>query len=116
MWCNKNIHLRRILTSNKKSNNLASNLEWVTKSYNVKDAYKRNGSRHGENGSNSKLKNEFIPLIFRLYNFGVSQEIISRTFNVSQATISNVIGNKTFKNIIEKGEAIDINTIDGFNY
>ena len=95
-----------------RNNNHYKNLEWVTRSENIRDSYKRNGSRNGELGSNSKLKNKDIGIIASLYDFGVSQYIISKSFGVSQATISNLIKNKTFKNnLIEKGEAIDINTL-----
>lgn len=95
-----------------RNNNHYKNLEWVTRSENIRDSYKRNGSRYGELGSNSKLNNKDIGVIASLYDFGVSQHIIAEAFGVSQATISNLIKNKTYKNgLIEKGEAIDVNTL-----
>ena len=65
----------------------------------------------------AKLKNDDIGVIASLYFDGVSQPIIAKAFGVSQATISNVIRNKTFTNetidsLIESGQAIDKRTIN----
>ena len=95
-----------------RDDNRSENLEWVTKSQNIRDIYKRGFNTNGDKNNASKLKNEYVGIIASLYDSGVSQLIIAEAFGVSQATISNIIKNKTYKNrLIEKGLAIDINTL-----
>jgi hypothetical protein len=90
-------------------NNVYSNLEWVNRSQNIRDTYKRGRNTNGEKNNASKLKNEYIGIIASLYDSGVLQSIIALAFGVSQATISNIIRNKHYKNgLIDKGLAIDI--------
>lgn len=94
-------------------NNTVNNLEWVTKSQNMRDVYKRGFNTNGEKGNNSKLKDSDIGVIASLYDQGVSQGIIAKAFNVHQATISNVIRNKHYKNnLIGRGLAIDANALN----
>lgn len=93
--------------------NRAINLEWVTRSKNIRDIYNRGLNTNGEKNNSSKLKNEYIGIIDSLYNSGVSQKIIAKAFGVSQGTISNIVTNKHYKNeLIEKGYAIDVNTLN----
>lgn len=95
-----------------RQDNRSENLEWVTRSQNIRDIYKRGLNTNGDKNNASKLKNEYIGIIASLYDSGVSQLIIAEAFGVSQATISNIIKNKTYKNgLIEQGLAVDINTI-----
>ena len=95
-----------------RNNNLHTNLEWVNRSQNIRDTFKRGRNVNGEKNNSSKLKNDYIGIIASLYDSGVNQKVIANAFGVSQATISNLILNKSFKNgLIEKGLAIDINTI-----
>lgn len=79
-----------------RDDNVATNLEWVTRSENIIDRYKRGYNPSGENNNASKLKNEYIPIIIRLYENGISQSKIAIAFMVSQATISNIITAKTY--------------------
>lgn len=89
------------------------NLEWVTRSENMRDTYKRGRNTNGEKNNASKLMDRDIGIIASLYNNGVSQPIIAKAFGVSQPTISNIIKNKHYKNgLIDDGLAIDINTIN----
>src|SRR5690606_7558619 len=95
-----------------RQDNRSENLEWVTRSQNIRDIYKRGLNTNGDKNNASKLKNREIGIITSLYDNGVSQNIIAKAFNVSQSTISNIIKNKTYKNgLLEKGLAIDINTL-----
>jgi predicted XRE-type DNA-binding protein len=94
-------------------NNNSDNLEWVNRSKNIRDTFKRGRDVNGEKNNSSKLKNEYIGIIASLYDSGVNQKIIAKAFGVSQGTISNVINNKHYKNgLIDKGLAIDINTLN----
>ncbi|AGO47430.1 HNH endonuclease [Cellulophaga phage phi19:3] len=89
-----------------RDNNLYTNLEWVTRSQNIRDTYKRGRITYGQKNNASKLMDRDIGVISSLYDSGVSQSIISLAFGVSQSTISNVIKNKHYKNgLIEKGLA-----------
>lgn len=93
--------------------NRSENLEWVTRSKNIRDIYKRGLNTNGDKNNASKLKNEYIGVIVSLYDSGVSQSIIAKAFGVSQPTISNIITNTHYKNgLIEKGLAVDINTLN----
>jgi len=96
-----------------RNDNRAENLEWVTRSGNSRHRFKL-GYRmpSGERNPASKLKNEHLPIIYTLYDCGVSQKTIAKAFDVSQGTISNIITNKHYKRgITEKGLAIDINDL-----
>ena len=96
-----------------KQNNNAENLEWVTRSQNIRDIFKRGRKVNGELSNSSKLMNRDIGIIASLYDSGIKQEIIAKAFGVSQGTISNIIRNKHYKNhLIENVLAIDINTLN----
>lgn len=89
-----------------RDNNIFTNLEWVTRSENIRDTYKRGRNTNGEKNNASKLKNEDIGVIASLYDSGIKQSIIANAYGVSQVTISNIIRNKHYKNgLIEKGLA-----------
>lgn len=79
-------------------NNNFNNLEWVSRSKNIRDTFKRGRDVNGQKNNSSKLKNEYIGIIASLYDSGVSQKVISNAFGVSQGTISNIITNKHYKN------------------
>jgi lambda repressor-like predicted transcriptional regulator len=87
--------------------NRAENLEWVTRSQNIRDIYKRGLNTNGERNNASKLENAHIGIIASLYDSGVSQYVIAKAFGVTQGTISNIIRNKHYKNgLIPAGLAI----------
>lgn len=79
-------------------NNKSDNLEWVTRSQNVRDTYKRGRNTNGEKNNSSKLQNRDIGVIASLYDSGVKQHIIAKAYGVCQVTISNIIRNKHYKN------------------
>ena len=83
-----------------RGNNIYSNLEWCTPTHNARHKYLLGYTTpSGENSSNAKLKDEYIPIISRLYMFGVPQTTIANAFGVSQVTISRVINNETYKDL-----------------
>ena len=95
-----------------RNDNRADNLEWVNRSGNIRDIYKRGLNTNGDKNNAAKLKNEYIGVISSLYDSGVSQSIIAKAFGVTQSTISNIINNKNYKNgLIDAGLAIDNNTL-----
>lgn len=90
-----------------RDDNRAENLQWVTKADNNRERYERGFyNAIGSKAHASKLKEEYINIIFSLYNSGVSQPVIAKAFNVTQATISNIITNKTYV------KSIDVNTLE----
>ena len=79
-----------------RDDNRVVNLEWITRSGNILDKYKRGYRPVGEKNNSAKLKNEYIPIITSLYDSGVSQNKLAKAFNVSQGTISHVIQRKHY--------------------
>jgi hypothetical protein len=96
-----------------KTNNDSSNLEWVTRSQNIRHKYVLGYHQRGERGTNAKLTNKDIPIIMSLYESGVRQSVIAKAFAVSQGTISNAISGKCFSTdcLIESGLAEPIPSI-----
>lgn len=84
-----------------KTNNCLSNLEWNTRSENqqhavdigLKDAVK------GSNHYSSKLKEEDIPVIFKLKKMGFLNREISDRFKVSASVIGKLLRRKTWKHV-----------------
>lgn len=89
--------------------NNASNLEWVTRSGNMRHKFEQGYKMpSGEDSNTSKLKDDYLPIIYSLYDSGISQKIIAKAFNVSQSAISMVINNKTYKKgLINKNLAVE---------
>lgn len=84
-----------------KSNNCANNLEYVTKSENVKHAYKLGLMRQdGKNNTNSKLDEGIVLKIRRLYKSGFyTQEKIAKQFDISRPNVSYIVNNKIWSHI-----------------
>lgn len=86
-----------------KSNNKSDNLEWCTRSHNVKETYRLNlrkeNTYKGEGNVTSKLKEKDVLLIRSLYKEGVTIKELSKKFNVVNGTIGFVINNQTWKHI-----------------
>lgn len=76
-----------------KKNNHVSNLEWITRSENIKHAYKNNLRK-----PNKKLTDEEASII-KYKIIGVPQRILAQAFNCSQMVISNIKNNKTYQNV-----------------
>lgn len=76
-----------------KTDNRVENLEWVTRSENMKHNSKL-GINNGEYPIEliKKIKSEYIP---RHKEYG--QRAMSRKYNMSQSNISDIINNKTWK-------------------
>lgn len=81
-----------------KANNLASNLEWVTRQENMQHAL-RSGLIHTTKRIDSwrklrKLSDDDILRIREKAEAGVSQTVLAKMFNVRQPTISYVVNRK----------------------
>ena len=66
---------------------------------NCHDSIQKCRHAHGEKSSKSKLKSEHITEIRKLYSSGISQEKISKKYNVNQSCISSIILKKTWNHI-----------------
>ncbi len=88
-----------------KKNNCAENLEWVTKSENIKDAFDTGLAkvfRGVENGA-AKLTPEQVREIRRTYIKGdknFSSHALARKFNVSSNSIRRVVNFATYKDVM----------------
>lgn len=87
-----------------KENNNVSNLEWATPSENIIHAHKTGlfpkGFSTGENSGVSKLKNEDVMEIRRLFESGVSRKELTQTFSVSDSTIAKIVTGKSWIHLI----------------
>jgi hypothetical protein len=82
-----------------KSNNIVTNLEWITNSENQKHAYKLGlqPSRIGENNSNTKITDKDVTLLKQLYNSGMSIVEVSSSININVSIIRQIIYGRTWK-------------------
>lgn len=84
-----------------KKNNKASNLEWSTRSENIKHAYS-NGlkvGRIGQKNGRAKLTGTEVNLIRRMYSTGnYTHLMIARKFGVSGSLVAKIITNKLWVN------------------
>lgn len=80
----------------KKDNNKVDNLEWCSRSYNVRyDLTRRqeSGQKH------SPLTEEHVRLVPILLKYGLSIKLISKLYKVGHITIRNIIKGKTWRNL-----------------
>jgi hypothetical protein len=82
------------LDSNK-SNNLLSNLSWVTQSENGLYAYQVGEQKQGEQHGRAKLKDSEIPIIFQMRRSGLTLKAIGDHFGVSHAQIYRILNSKS---------------------
>jgi len=82
-----------------KDNNHVTNLEWVTYSENNQHAYDNNLKSKNENFYNSKLTIEEIKEIRIIYPKIKNYNVLAKKYNVSRATIRDIILKRTWKNI-----------------
>ena len=87
--------------------NRVSNLEWCTSAMNKKHAWKKGlyeairvRDCKGEASGRSKLKNEDIHAIRRMYAHGFNFRQISDRFSVTPESISNIVRGKTWNHIV----------------
>lgn len=78
-------------------NNTLKNLQWGTKSMNMKDAYNKgrkvgaNMGKFGEEHPRSKVSNKDRLVIYDKYNKGISQNKLAKEYNISQMQVSTII-------------------------
>ena len=83
-----------------KENNSVSNLEWMTREENCRDAY--NKPSHGNIGSknkNAKLNEESVKEIKKMLNNNIDMNIIAKMYNVNIRTISDIKLGNTWKRV-----------------
>ncbi len=81
------------------ANNCVENLRWDTTSANQLDREMHGTSNRGEQQGRSKLKDEYIPIIKKLYEVGVLQSQIAEAFGVHQMNVSCIVRGKTWDHI-----------------
>lgn len=104
-----------------KLNNHSENLEWCTRSQNEQHAYdnylqiSRKGSKH----HSSKLSELDIANMFFDFKNGITRKEISDKFEISYSNTCKILKGRIWKhasNLIEKDEAIDMNTLETNRY
>lgn len=80
-------------------NNKLTNLEWVTKEENMLHARENGFTAHGSINGRAILDDRDISVVRRLYDKGVTQQVLSEAYGVSRANISNIVNVKTWKRI-----------------
>ena len=100
-----------------KYDNKLSNLEWVTYKENVIHSYS-NGLKHGKKGMSShrsKLTDDQIVEIRKLFSSGMPQLYISRMFNMSPSSINRICKKRAWNHIdvdCSGVEIVDVKTND----
>lgn len=80
-----------------KTDNRVENLEWCTRSENVRHSFKLGLRSHkGENNSNAKVTRQEVENIRSLAKSGVSPKSISVGYNISLTSIYNIISKRTW--------------------
>ena len=78
-----------------KKNNSVNNLEWCSRSHNVKHSYAMGLMGIGENHQTAKLTDRQLASIREEYKNGASQGKLGRKYNVSQSAIYMYVHNKS---------------------
>ena len=84
-----------------KDDNRIENLEWCTASENVIHAVKNslNNPNYGESHHNSKLSNKVVLSARRLRKIGFTNKKLAADYKVSEAAMSKICRNETYKNL-----------------
>jgi hypothetical protein len=82
-----------------KTNNHYSNLAWGTTADNVDDKVSKSRHPMGTKMYNAKLTDLDIPLVRGLFNAGWTLSEVGRMFEVSAATIKDIITGRTWKHV-----------------
>lgn len=77
--------------------NHAENLRWGTVAENAADTIRHHRSTRGERNAAAKLTWELAARIRQLHAAGVTQLRLADQFHVSQATVSDLVLNKTWR-------------------
>lgn len=81
-----------------KQNNSLSNLELVTRSENIKHAFRMGLRKHGGTSWwGSKFTSDTLKELFRLRKQGWSQKELANKFNIDQGAISKTLAGKYYK-------------------
>lgn len=86
-----------------KQNNDLENLEWTTRSKNMKHAFKigLHKARKGEENNKTKLTTKEVSEIRELYESGkYTQTKLGKMFDVTTANINEIVNNRTWKGVI----------------
>lgn len=78
-----------------RSNNRASNLEWVTRKENTLHAASNRLMPRGENHKNHKISDAAVKSIRAAYLSGKDQKTIGKKFGCSQSNVSQIVNNIT---------------------
>ena len=91
-----------------KSHNYVENLEWATKSENVKHAFAHGlNSNAGEMNPKSKLTEKDVIKIWNDIRKGMNFTTIGNKYSVSKATISHIYNGDTWKDLYKKYHLIN---------
>lgn len=84
-----------------KSNNSISNLQWCTQKENIIHDWKNNKrpKYFGSDNRNSKLTVKIVRQIRELHSNGITQMSLSKKFGISQPTISQIVLQKTWREV-----------------
>lgn len=88
-----------------RTNNMVTNLEWCTRSYNCKYSYSHNNRKHidvhlkGENNPNSRFTNNDIKDMIKLRNKGLKFREIAEKYNTTADYVSQIYNKKIWKHI-----------------
>ena len=86
-----------------KTDNRAENLEWVTNAANVKHAWETGLCLPGEDIGSSKLTGDQVVAIREAHGFGVHNAVIARIAGVSNAAVSKIVNNETWRHLLDHG-------------
>lgn len=81
-----------------KTDNRLENLCWGTRKENEADKIRHGTTNRGEKGSNVRLTEKQVILIFNAYHAGgYTQRELAKMFKVCESTIQAIVGKKTWK-------------------
>jgi len=97
-----------------KTDNRLENLEWCSRSENIRHAMKLFGHRYGERNSQSKLNNKQVLEIFSLRGSGESLRSVGRRYGISDSVVHLIWTGKRWGHLTGTRAATDANaTIAG---
>lgn len=83
----------------KKHNNVSTNLEWTTKKGNVQHALNNGLYLMGETHSQSKLRNEDVYEIRKMFSESTSPCDLSKKFKISKDAIYKIVHKRSWKHL-----------------